>query len=94
MLKVPLTKVEKSMKTALFFILLLLLVIGGSILFIYPMMKEFKMYYIIGSGAAGGLLMLAFLLATFLDPGYLKTDKSINFQELLDITDPYNICPD
>lgn len=50
--------------------------------------------YIITTSVLGGLVILVFAIATCIDPGYLKPDKSINFQELLDATDPYNICPD
>ena len=33
-------------------------------------------------------------MATFKNPGYLKTSPNINFQQLLSETDPYNICAD
>lgn len=40
------------------------------------------------------LLFISFIVASLMNPGYLERDKSINFQQLLNNTDPYNICPD
>ena len=47
MLKVPLTKVERSPSTLVFFLFLLTFVVAGSVLFIYPLTGQFKQYYIL-----------------------------------------------
>ena len=66
----------------------------GSLVFVLPYMDDLETYYIIGTLILLALLILSFCLATFTDPGYLKSDKSIDFQELLDVVDPCNICPE
>ena len=40
------------------------------------------------------LLVLAFSLAAFKNPGYVERDPQIDFQAVLDDTDPLNLCPD
>lgn len=44
--------------------------------------------------ALGAILILAFSLAAFKDPGYVAWDPFIDFQTVLDETDPLNLCPD
>lgn len=95
MLKVPLTKMSQSWSTAIFFIFLLIFIKGGSALFILPLVeREYLNYFMIASGSLFFLTMVFYLMATFKNPGYLKTSPNINFQQLLSETDPYNICAD
>ena len=94
MLKLPPTKVKKSPSTAIFFVFLLLSLAGGFFWFIFPEVKEKFPYELIGFLTSVLLLILTFLLATFKDPGYLKQDKTMDFQELINTVDPCNICPD
>lgn len=93
MLHVPLAKVDKNWNTALFFVFLVTLVQGGSGLLVLPLI-EYTQYAAYACGGLLTLLMIVFLIATFKNPGYIKSDNKIDFQALLISTDPYNICPD
>lgn len=42
----------------------------------------------------GGFLLIFFSLAAFKDPGYIKRHERIDFQDVLDQTNPLNLCPD
>jgi len=94
LLKVPFAKIDRNEKTSIFFIFLLIIFNAATWLYIIPLCQPYRKE---AGGTIAGfsvLLLISFLVATLRDPGYLKRDKNINFQQLLDSTDPYNICPD
>lgn len=94
MLKVPLTKIERNEKTAVFFIFLYLLVNAAVGLYIIPFTRNYRIEFAIAFGVMSGMLIFSFILAAVVNPGYIKRDPEIDFQELLDNTDAYNVCPD
>ena len=94
MLKVPYTKINRNEKTAIFFLFLYVLMNAIVGLYIVPMIDEYEEESFVFYAVFSFLLLLTFLIATLRDPGYLKRDPTIDFQSLLDNTDPYNICPD
>lgn len=94
MLKVPLTKIERNERTVVFFILLFVVINTMSGLYIVPQMKPHRMIFAITFTICAVLLFTFFALAALVNPGYIRRDPDINFQELLDNTDAYNICPD
>jgi hypothetical protein len=95
MLKVPLTKIERNEKTALFFILLYILMNLSAGFYIIPQIDHcYEKGVGIGFAVCSFLLFLAFCFAALIRPGYIMRDTSIDFQELLNTTDAYNICPD
>mmetsp|Transcript_8992 Transcript_8992/g.7997 ORF Transcript_8992/g.7997 Transcript_8992/m.7997 type:complete len:81 (+) Transcript_8992:223-465(+) len=63
-------------------------------LYVIPMLGEWKLVPGIVFAIVSILLFITFITATLRNPGYLKRDPTIDFQNLLDNTDPYNICPD
>ncbi len=40
------------------------------------------------------LTMIAFVICWLKNPGYLEKDNNIDFNELLEIFDPNNLCPE
>lgn len=94
MLKVPLTKIERNERTVIFFVLLLGFVNVVVWLFILPAWKGIHLFLSITFGITDLLLFISFALAALTDPGYLKRDPTLDFQELLNTCDPYNLCPD
>ena len=95
MLKVPITKITRNHKTLIFFILLFIFISGITIIYILNRVDEhhFKPLLII-FGILAFLQLFSFMLAAVIDPGYLKKDPNIDFQELLNKTDPFNLCPE
>ena len=91
MLRVPLTKIERNENTVIFFIFLFLLISVLNGLFILPQLNEYKQIFSIIYGVFATVQLLTFSMAALRSPGYIKRDSSIDFQELLDTTDPYNL---
>ena len=83
MLKLPPTKVTKSPSTAIFFVFLLVALLIGFFLFVFPFIDKSLTILLIIFLIFTVILIIFFILATFTDPGYLNTDETINFQELL-----------
>mmetsp|Transcript_25382 Transcript_25382/g.22523 ORF Transcript_25382/g.22523 Transcript_25382/m.22523 type:complete len:113 (+) Transcript_25382:1037-1375(+) len=95
MLNVPLTKIEKDWGTVLFFLFLIFVMQTGFVLLIYPVIPGSSKYYIwVIDIIIFFLTMTCYTIATFKDPGYLRCDPGIDFQQLLNGTDPYNLCPE
>ena len=94
MLKVPLTKIERNERTVVFFIILFIVLNAISWLFILPVDENLSYGFAITFGFTDFLLLLFFSLAALTEPGYIRRDPNIDFQELIDKTDPYNLCPD
>lgn len=96
MLKVPLAKIERNERTAVFFVFLYLVLNTITGLFIIPQSQkgDYRIIPAVIFSVLSGLLFLSFWLASLINPGYIKRDPTIDFQELLDNTDAYNICPD
>jgi palmitoyltransferase ZDHHC13/17 len=92
MLKPPLTKLRKNERTVAFFLILVFMMIALSYAYIIPVFES--LFVNIFSGILGVWILLSFLLVTLKDPGYLKKDPKVNFQELLDTLDPLDICPE
>ena len=95
MLKVPITKITRNHKTLIFFILLFIFISGITIIYILNRVDEhhFKPLLII-FGILAVMQLFSFMLAAVIDPGYVKKDPNIDFQELLNKTDPFNLCPE
>jgi palmitoyltransferase ZDHHC13/17 len=94
MLKVPLAKIDRNERTAVFFFVLYLIMNAASVLYIIPATGEYRIECVSVFSAWSGLLFLSFILASVVNPGYIKRDPNIDFQELLDNTDAYNVWPD
>lgn len=63
-------------------------------LFILPINEDLSKGFALTFCITDSLLLLFFFLAAITEPGYIKRDQNIDFQKLLDSTDPYNLCPD
>ena len=94
MLKVPLAKIDRNERTAIFFVFLYIVLNSIAGLFIIPHSGVHRLIPTIVFSVTSALLFISFLLATLINPGYIQRDPNIDFQELLDNTDAYNICPD
>ncbi len=105
MIKQPLKKLERNESTALLFFAEFLVVTMLTGIFVLPV--PFAPYESLESEKAitwrtmlglflgfSGLLVIFFSFAAFREPGYVHRDPSIDFQKTLDITNPYNLCPD
>ena len=103
MVKQPLKKLERNEATAIMFFaeFLVVMILTGAFVLPIPYQPEkyektqpgWKIAIILYLGFAG-LLVLFFCLAAFKNPGYTKRDQRIDFQRVLDHTDPLNLCPD
>ena len=94
MIKVPLAKIDRNEKTVIFFIFLFIFMNAISWLFILPINEDLSKGFALTFCITDSLLLLFFFLAAITEPGYIKRDQNIDFQKLLDSTDPYNLCPD
>ena len=63
-------------------------------LFVLPLVTNKRLPGAIVTGSLLWVTLVTFTLAWFIDPGYIKSDPKIDFQELLIKTDPYNLWPD
>ena len=91
MIKVPFAKIDRNEKTAVFFLILYVLFNAILGLYVVPMCAPIH-YEAAGTLAFLSMAILAvFIIASIRDPGYLKRDSTIDFQNLLDHTDPYNL---
>lgn len=94
MLKVPLTKINRNERTVAFFLFLFIGMNTVNWLFIMPVDENMTKIFSITFAVADLFLLISFALAALINPGYIVRDPNIDFQQLLDTTDPYNICPD
>lgn len=94
MLKVPLTKIERNERTVVFFLLLFVFLNAATWLYVIPLLDDLKLYFGIAFAALAFLQFVVFAIAALTNPGYIPRDPDIDFQELLNRTDPYNLCPD
>ena len=94
MVKLPLTKIDKSWKTAIFFFFTIVVAKLFWMLLVVPLTKEYKEIGIITTWSFFLLIMIAFIFGWIFDPGYLKSDPKISFQYLLQNVDPYNLWPE
>lgn len=92
MLRPPLTKLRKNERTVVFFLLLLSIMIFLSYFYIIPTFHSTILP--IGCGAGAILILISFAIVTLKDPGYLKREPAVDFQELLNTLDPLDICPE
>ena len=107
MIKQPLKKLERNDATSFLFFIEFLVVTLLSGIFVLPV--PFEPYGGEGDDeqnggkwrtmlgiflTLGGLLVIFFSLAAFRDPGYIKRHPNIDFQKVLDSTNPLNLCPD
>lgn len=92
MLKPPLSKLQKNENTVIFFLVLLTILIVLSFFYVIPTFESLAITICSGVGAISILITFGFV--TLRDPGYLKKDPAVNFQELLNTLDPLDICPE
>jgi palmitoyltransferase ZDHHC13/17 len=92
MLRAPLTKLRKNERTVVFFLILVSLLIFFSYFYIIPTIESNAITIL--SGVLAFFILLSFTIVTLKDPGYLKKERNIDFQILLDTLDPLDICPE
>lgn len=92
MLRVPLKKLNRDLKTVTFFLFIILMGLAINTLFILPLIDNAIVTIIYGVIHLG--LIINFLTAMILDPGYVKPNEGYQFQELLNKLDPVFLCPD
>lgn len=92
MLKVPLKKLNRNLKTVIFFWILILLGVAISVLFILPPLDN--LVIIIIYGAIHLCIFINFMFGMCLGPGYLEPNPGYDFQDLLNKLDPVYLCPD
>ena len=94
MVTLPLTKINKSWKTAIFFFIAITVINALWALLVIPLTKDYKQYAIIIASSLMILTLIVFFWGWIINPGFIKPDPKLDFQELLSKVDPYNICPD
>ena len=93
MVRTPLKKMEKSPSTAILYLFLMIFSYG--LIQIYLLSDISLSLWLIYTTNALFLLSTIFFLFTWLrDPGYIKTDNSLRFNEILERFNPNHLCPD
>lgn len=91
-LKTQLKKTEKSMSMPLVFLTIFDVIFITLIFLVFPVWESlFQVYLCLSLGA---LTLIYWILSQNSDPGFIKKPKNLDFQKLLELVDPIQLCPD